>query len=954
MMRLMRRALLASAILPALATAAAAQSSPGLVTGQVPTAAQWNSYFAAKQDLLGFTPLSTAGGVMTGRLVTAAPTTAGSGFRLPQGAAPTSPVNGDMWVTSAGLFVRVNGSTLSPITGGTPLNTLPIGQGTTVPFANSGPGAYYAAAYGALCDGATQDGPAFRAAALAAYNAGGGWVIGPSGTCVISGDPALGNAGILLRQNVNLMGAGRGATVLKIGSESTVMVRIIESYSRVSNLNITDNHFDLTSGIRIAPQSETQTTIHTEQNFNTVDNVEIFGTNECLTLKPGPTISGPIDSYIYSNLVWNVNCRSNTKGFQLLEGISARGGSGVNRNTFGAIAATGSGTCRGFYLQYGSDNSIFGARFEGIDHVCAESPTNPTALRVDANAANYFYNPTFENGVTAVNIENHSINLALIGYAPSDQDGLDIGPVQPAMNLSRSGVVMARGTTAGVTLLQASRLRILGESAENATITASSLASVTLLLPSLSGTVPSTATSPLSLNATTGAISLGTVTVAFGGTGLTSGTSGGFPYFNSTSTMASSGLMAANGVVYGGGAGTSPATAAAGTNGQFLAGVTGSPPAMVTMSQDCTTTNAGVVTCLKTNNVSFGTAAVVNTGTSGATIPLLNGNNTWSGTNLFSGVATLASPALTGTVTGSDTIPVSILKQQTAATLLGNPTGSTAAVTAFTIQGLTARGTPDATNDKIPIFDFAAGMIKYVTPQGIASSVTAGVTSLNTKTGALVWSVKLVAPTGTYTASTGTVYVIVECLGGGGGGGGAKSTGAAATSGGGGGGAGGFSRVAVAVASATGQTVTLGAGGIAGTNAPGDGGNGGTTSLGTICIANGGSGGNAGTNTTGGSGGLGGVVAGAAGDLTSTGAPGLTGLGTLLNTTVSSIAGGGASSPFGGGGLGVANNGTASRAGTAATGYGSGGSGGASDGVNAAAGAAGSAGRVVITEYLLN
>lgn len=47
----MRKALLAFALLlcPALALA---QSSPGLIFGQIPTAGQWNSYFAAKQDLI--------------------------------------------------------------------------------------------------------------------------------------------------------------------------------------------------------------------------------------------------------------------------------------------------------------------------------------------------------------------------------------------------------------------------------------------------------------------------------------------------------------------------------------------------------------------------------------------------------------------------------------------------------------------------------------------------------------------------------------------------------------------------------------------------------------------------------------------------------------------------------------------------------------------------------------
>lgn len=55
-------------------------------------------------------------------------------------------------------------------------------------------------------------------------------------------------------------------------------------------------------------------------------------------------------------------------------------------------------------------------------------------------------------------------------------------------------------------------------------------------------------------------------------------------------------------------------------------------------SQDCTVTSGGVVTCLKTNNVAFGTAAVQPTGTSGATLPFLNGTNTWSGVQTFNNV----------------------------------------------------------------------------------------------------------------------------------------------------------------------------------------------------------------------------------------------------------------------------------------------------------------------------
>lgn len=98
-------------------SAALAQSSPGLTTGQVPTAAQWNSYFAAKQDTLGFTPLNRAGGVMTGKLVTVAATTLSAGFNVSPGVAPSVPNNGDIWVTTTGMFYRANGVTFGPLIG---------------------------------------------------------------------------------------------------------------------------------------------------------------------------------------------------------------------------------------------------------------------------------------------------------------------------------------------------------------------------------------------------------------------------------------------------------------------------------------------------------------------------------------------------------------------------------------------------------------------------------------------------------------------------------------------------------------------------------------------------------------------------------------------------------------------------------------------------------------------
>ena len=42
-------------------------------------------------------------------------TTSVSTLRVPHGAAPTSPVNGDIWTTTAGLYVRINGATVGPL-----------------------------------------------------------------------------------------------------------------------------------------------------------------------------------------------------------------------------------------------------------------------------------------------------------------------------------------------------------------------------------------------------------------------------------------------------------------------------------------------------------------------------------------------------------------------------------------------------------------------------------------------------------------------------------------------------------------------------------------------------------------------------------------------------------------------------------------------------------------------
>lgn len=103
---------------------AAPDGAPGnptfraLVSDDIPTLAQ-SKITNLVSDLSA--RLQLAGGTMTGLLTTVASGSGNAGLRLPHGTAPSSPTNGDIWTTTTGLFVRINGSTVGPLgTGGGP------------------------------------------------------------------------------------------------------------------------------------------------------------------------------------------------------------------------------------------------------------------------------------------------------------------------------------------------------------------------------------------------------------------------------------------------------------------------------------------------------------------------------------------------------------------------------------------------------------------------------------------------------------------------------------------------------------------------------------------------------------------------------------------------------------------------------------------------------------------
>ena len=141
-------------------------------------------------------------------------------------------------------------------------------------------------------------------------------------------------------------------------------------------------------------------------------------------------------------------------------------------------------------------------------------------------------------------------------------------------------------------------------------------------------------------SATSGAVTLaGTLAVANGGTGLTSGTSGGILAYTATGTLASSALLAANALMIGGGAGVAPSTVTTGTGVVTALGVNvGSAGAFVTFDGALGTPSSGTVTNLT------GTASININGTVGATT---------TNTGAFTTVAATTVTATTGIFGGT-------------------------------------------------------------------------------------------------------------------------------------------------------------------------------------------------------------------------------------------------------------------------------------------------------------
>lgn len=95
---------------------------PAGATGGAGTFTAWTISLAAQPGTASALP--TSGGAMTGLLTTAASAAGGAGLNVPHGTAPSAPVNGDFWSTTAGFYGRVNSATVGPFgSGGSPITS---------------------------------------------------------------------------------------------------------------------------------------------------------------------------------------------------------------------------------------------------------------------------------------------------------------------------------------------------------------------------------------------------------------------------------------------------------------------------------------------------------------------------------------------------------------------------------------------------------------------------------------------------------------------------------------------------------------------------------------------------------------------------------------------------------------------------------------------------------------
>lgn len=331
---------------------------------------------------------------------------------------------------------------------------------------------------------------------------------------------------------------------------------------------------------------------------------------------------------------------------------------------------------------------------------------------------------TLPNATSTILTTNAAVTVAQGGTGVATLTGIVKGSGTSAFSAAASADVISlwSGTCSSATYLR-------GDGSCNAPSGSGTVTSVGLTMPG----VFSVGSSPV-----TGS---GTIAVT------ANGTSGGVPYFNAASTMASSAALASGQVVLGGGAGSAPATLAAGTSGQILTSngssaaswESGVGIADLPSSAGVSSTDLFLVHDVSDDQDQQATAAQVGTAVLG------NGFTAFTGPSSSLKTFTLPNASVAILTTNA---AVTVAQGGTgAATLTGLLVGNgTSAFTAVTAPSGTVVGTSDTqtlTNKRINPRVQTAANATSVTPTGDSADQT---NQANTQSGG---TLTMNAPTGT-------------------------------------------------------------------------------------------------------------------------------------------------------------------------------------------------------------
>jgi hypothetical protein len=330
----------------------------------------------------------------------------------------------------------------------------------------------------------------------------------------------------------------------------------------------------------------------------------------------------------------------------------------------GSQTAVTLSTTNGTSLSQAGSGATGSAQYQIIN--CTGNPA--TALTVTVPSASKVYlvlnNTSTSQTVTVKGSATTGVTVAAARSALIAWNGTDFEVVASTDASQLGGLLAVANGGTGQSSYTDGQLLIgnsTGNTLTKSTLTAGSgvsisngSGSITISATGLGGTVTS-------VSFTGGIVSVATATTT---PALTvAGTSGGIPYFSSSSTWASSGALAANALVVGGGAGVAPSTITTGTGVVTALGVNvGSSGAFVTNGGALGTPSSGNLTNTTvdgTNKVGYRNLPAVGTKSSSYTLAVAD-----------------VGKYVQLTTGGSIVIPTSTFAEGDAITLFNNTTGN--------------------------------------------------------------------------------------------------------------------------------------------------------------------------------------------------------------------------------------------------------------------------------------